>query len=179
MPTILSHAVTAVAIGSTCAPAVLPRRMWILGAFAAMAPDLDVIGLASGVPYEGFWGHRGFFHSLSCAIMLAVILTVGANRQSARRGWILAYLVLAIASHGLLDACTDGGLGIALLSPFDDTRYSCPFQPIAVARIGTAFFTRESFPVIISELMWVWIPSVACIAVMAWRHRSTTASPPP
>ncbi|NIM12838.1 MAG: hypothetical protein GTO45_29905 [Candidatus Aminicenantes bacterium] len=46
------------------------------------------------------------------------------------------------ASHGVLDAFTNGGLGIALLSPFDTTRHFSPWQPIEVAPIGIwAFFS--------------------------------------
>ncbi|MHC4444672.1 MAG: hypothetical protein ACYTF1_17650 [Planctomycetota bacterium] len=40
------------------------------------------------------------------------------------------------ASHGLLYALTDGGLGIALLSPFDTTRYFFGWIPIQVSPIG-------------------------------------------
>ena len=38
------------------------------------------------------------------------------------------YLFLSTASHGVLDALTDGGLGVAFFSPFDQTRYFFPFR---------------------------------------------------
>jgi inner membrane protein len=45
------------------------------------------------------------------------------------------------ASHGILDAMTDGGLGVAFFSPFDDTRCFFPFRPIKVSPIGLSFFS--------------------------------------
>ncbi|NIM77978.1 MAG: hypothetical protein GTO20_04240 [Candidatus Aminicenantes bacterium] len=54
----------------------------------------------------------------------------------------MLYFFLLTASHGVLDAFTNGGLGIALLSPFDTTRHFSPWQPIEVAPIGIwAFFS--------------------------------------
>jgi hypothetical protein len=35
-------------------------------------------------------------------------------------------LFLATAGHGLLDAMTNGGLGLAFFSPFDNHRYFLP-----------------------------------------------------
>ena len=37
---------------------------------------------------------------------------------------IFAYLFLATASHGVLDAMTNGGLGIAFFSPINNRRFS-------------------------------------------------------
>jgi len=39
-------------------------------------------------------------------------------------------LFFVAASHGLLDAMTRGGEGVALLSPFDTTRYFLFWRPI-------------------------------------------------
>jgi len=52
------------------------------------------------------------------------------------------YFFLATASHGLLDALTDGGLGVAFFAPFDNHRYFLPWRPIHVSPIGAGrFFT--------------------------------------
>jgi len=67
-------------------------------------------------------------------------------------------LFVSTASHGLLDACTDGGLGVAFFSPFDTTRYFFAFRPIAVSPIGVRFFSERGISVLWSELVWVWIP---------------------
>jgi hypothetical protein len=44
--------------------------------------------------------------------------------------WVRPYFFVVTASHGALDAMTDGGLGIAFFAPFDNTRYFFPFRPI-------------------------------------------------
>ena len=71
------------------------------------------------------------------------------------------YFFLSAASHGLLDALTDGGLGVAFFSPFDRTRYFFPVRPIAVSPIGIReFFSEQGLVVMTSELTWVWLPVV-------------------
>jgi len=56
------------------------------------------------------------------------------------------YFFLATASHGLLDAMTDGGLGVAFFVPFDKHRYFLPWTPIRVSPIGVGrFFTDRGF----------------------------------
>ena len=44
MPTIMTHAVTAVAAGSLVGGQRLPARLWLLAIAAAVLPDADVIG---------------------------------------------------------------------------------------------------------------------------------------
>jgi hypothetical protein len=46
---------------------------------------------------------------------------------------------------------TDGGLGVALLAPFDNRRFFFPFQPIEVASFGVGWlFTRRGAVVLAS-----------------------------
>ena len=71
------------------------------------------------------------------------------------------YLFLATISHGLLDAMTGGGLGVAFFAPFVNTRYFFPFRPIRVSPIGSSFFSARGFTVLESEIIWIWIPSAA------------------
>ncbi len=62
-------------------------------------------------------------------------------------------------SHGLLDALTDGGLGIAFFAPFNETRYFFPWRPIMVSPIGLSqFFSSWGLGVLLSELIWIGIP---------------------
>ena len=78
------------------------------------------------------------------------------------------YLFLATASHGLLDAMTDGGLGVAFFSPFNNHRYFLPWRPIRVSPIGVSrFFSDRGLEVLSSELLWIWLPS-ALLAALAW-----------
>lgn len=69
----------------------------------------------------------------------------------ARGTVILFHGMLIMASHGVLDAFTDGGLGIALLWPFTNTRYSAPWRPIPVAPIGMAILYARGIHVPLTE----------------------------
>jgi inner membrane protein len=76
--------------------------------------------------------------------------------------------LFATASHGLLDAMTDGGLGVAFLSPLDNRRYFLPWTPIRVSPIGVArFFGARGFAVLQTEVLWIWLPA-AVLAMCAW-----------
>jgi inner membrane protein len=117
----------------------------------AMLPDADVIGFSMGVRYGDPWGHRGATHSLLFAAAVAAALGLSARtlRLPPRRTWLVATIVAT--SHGLLDTLTDGGLGCALLWPFDLTRYFAPWRPIPVAPIGLFFFSPYGFFVATTE----------------------------
>jgi inner membrane protein len=77
-----------------------------------------------------------------------------------KRWWRLVfYFFMVTASHGLLDAFTNGGNGIALLSPITNDRYFFPWTPIEVSPLGIkALFSKRGLEVLISELLWVWAP---------------------
>lgn len=174
MPSIISHAVVAVALKTAFPAPAVPLRLVVLGAACAIAPDIDVIGFGFGIEYGDLLGHRGLSHSLSFSALLALIGTVGAFPRPTppvRRGLVFLYLFLATASHGFFDAMTDGGLGVAFLAPFDNTRYFFPFDPIAVSPIGlVSFISARGLHVIMSEMLWVWLPSLL-FAVLALRLR--------
>jgi len=146
-----------IAVGMAAARADAPAKRPGIAAFVfwsglSLLPDLDVIGFGLGVRYGDEWGHRGATHSIATALLLGVAVATAARivRRPALRTGILAALVLA--SHGLLDTLTDGGLGCALLWPFDLTRYFAPWRPIPVAPIGAAFFSAGGAVVAATEL---------------------------
>lgn len=143
-----------------------------------MLPDLDVLGFNLGVAYGSPFGHRGFSHSLCFALALA-LFAAGFYRTLGTRfltAW--ASLFIAIASHGMLDACTDGGSGIAFLWPFSDARYFMPFQVIEVSPLGVArFLSERGFVVLISELVWVWSPAIVFAALLAVARRRWLGRP--
>jgi inner membrane protein len=171
VPSIISHAVASVAITSCFYGGSVPTRVWVAGAVCSMVPDLDVIGFRLGVGYGDFWGHRGFSHSLLFAALLAgvgllLLFPNGASGMS--RGYLFAYLFLATASHGFLDALTNGGLGVAFFSPLDNTRYFLPWTPIRVSPIGiSTFFSARGLAVLRSELLWIWLPTVILV-LLTW-----------
>ena len=183
MASAFSHAILAVAIGGALE---MPPSVRILGAAMSVLPDLDVIGFQFGIDNAGLLGHRGFTHSLLFAGLVATALVLlREDRWSiarSHRGKVLwVYLFLAMASHGVLDAFTNGGLGIAFFAPFDNARYFFPVRPLRVSPIvATSFFTAESVAVTYSEFVWVWIPSIAVIAAMyCWRFHHSARRPTP
>jgi inner membrane protein len=64
-------------------------------------------------------------------------------------------LFLLIASHGILDGFTNGGLGVAYFAPFDNQRYFFPWQPIEVSPIGLSFMSIDGLWTLASEVLWV------------------------
>jgi inner membrane protein len=141
-----------------------------MGALCSVLPDLDVLGFRLGIHYEDPLGHRGFSHSLLFAALLATFLVTVVFRRGVpmlSRSALFAFFFLATASHGFLDAMTDGGLGVAFFSPFSNTRYFLPWRPVQVSPIGLSrFFTARALAVLWSEFLWIWIPA-AILAVGA------------
>jgi len=131
-----------------------------------------------GIHYGDFWGHRGFTHSLLFAALLASIVMFTGFRRVASgltRLPMWVYFFLATASHGFLDAMTDGGLGVAFFSPFDNHRFFLPWTPIRVSPIGVGrFFTDRGLAVLQSELLWICVPA-ALLALTAWLIRRRAA----
>ena len=133
------------AIGTAFWRPGVPARYWALGAVVAALPDLDAVGFRFGVAYGDVLGHRGLTHSLAFAAALsaAIVWTAFPSGMGpVPRGQLWLYVFLATASHGMLDALTNGGLGVAFFAPFHNARYFFPFTPIEVSPIGVrAFFT--------------------------------------
>jgi inner membrane protein len=169
MPTVLSHVAVGVAAGIACAPKDAPGHFWALAILCSVLPDADVIGFSFGVPYNHVFGHRGFFHAPVFALIVSGCIMAVFFRESQpfSRQWVLyfAFFFLVSASHGILDAFTNGGLGIALLSPFDNTRFFFPWTPIMVSPINIKdFFSQWGMHVIRSELVWIWLP--CCLLIL-------------
>jgi inner membrane protein len=180
MASTISHAIAALSIGTCFYRPQIPRRVWFAGALCSVFPDADVIGFPFGIPYSDFWGHRGFTHSLLFAVLVSgVATTILLRREPLGLGKLslFAFLFLATASHGLLDAMTNGGLGIAFFSPFNNDRYFLPWRPIRVSPISvTRFFSGGGYAVLQSELLWVWTPAFIFATLMLIFKRRTSAS---
>lgn len=175
MPTPLAHAYIPIALGCTVTDRNLLLRFWLLAVFCSVLADADVIGFRFGISYGDFLGHRGFFHSLFFAFILSSTVVLSAFRKVrifSKKWWLIWLFFLGISSsHGILDAFTNGGLGIALFSPFDTTRYFFPWRPLVVSPIGIrAFFTPWGKAVLLSEVYWIWLPlTVILLIVKAYR----------
>jgi inner membrane protein len=180
MASAISHAVAALAIGAALRPVPASPRFWVLGITCAIVPDVDVAGFSLGVPYGSILGHRGLTHSLAFAAALSGLVVATWFRDRRWNGYrrrLLLYFFVVAASHGALDALTNGGLGVAFFAPFNRTRYFFPFRPIVVSPLSLrAFFSDRGVAVLASEIRWIWLPSLLLIALaIAARRRSRTS----
>ncbi|MFC0676940.1 metal-dependent hydrolase [Lysobacter korlensis] len=173
MPTIITHGLVPLALGAALGAARIPPRLLAAGAVVAMLPDADVIAFMLGIPYADAFGHRGASHSLAFAAALGLLAALAAPLVRAPRIRAAAWIALSAASHPLLDAFTDGGLGVALWWPVDGARVFAPWRPIEVSPIGAGFFSRRGAVVMASEMLWVWLPLIA--ATLALRLRRPRA----
>ena len=181
MATVFTHAFAAASLGAALTPGRVDGRLLLTGAVCAVLPDLDVVGIPFGVSYGELLGHRGLSHSLVFAALLAAIATAVYRRSGPRAPALgplalVLYLFAATASHGLLDAATNGGLGVAFFAPFDDHRWFLPFRPVEVSPIGVlAFLQPRALVVLGSELLWIWVPwtllALGISGVVRWSAR--------
>ena len=177
MPSVFSHAIAAAALGSVAVGGRSRAPIRVLGALCAVAPDLDVVtSFVFRIPYRDMLGHRGLSHSLLAAAVLTLLVTAIARRawpEGPGAATLCLYFFAATASHGFLDAMTNGGLGVAFFAPFSDTRYFFPWRPILVSPISLhAFFGYHGVWVMWSELGWIWLPSALIVlAGLAVRRR--------
>ena len=80
---------------------------------------------------------------------------------------LFLYFFFCTVSHGVLDAMTDGGLGVAFFSPFDTTRYFFPARPVLVSPIGIGeFFSEYGVRVLASEAVWIGLPSLVLFLLL-------------
>ena len=172
MASAFAHAFAAASLGAAITPGRLLPRLLLVGVVCSVLPDADIAGFKFGIRYGDLLGHRGLSHSIAFAVVTALGATAlffrGADWAPLRTR-IALYLFVATASHGVFDAMTNGGLGVAFFSPVDVTRYFLPFQPVEVSPIGVAsFFTARSLRVLASEVVWIGIPwAFACGLVYA------------
>lgn len=181
MPTVFSHAAVPLALGLGLGRATIPRRLLVAGVVAAAVPDLDVVTFQLGIPYSAALGHRGFSHSLFFAVLVGLAGAAGHRLLGAGFTPAFLFLFAATASHGVLDAFTTGGLGVAFLWPWSGERFWAPdalrvieASPISVAR----FLSARGLTVLGSELRWIWPPALAIGLILvglrrAWAREGT------
>ncbi len=175
MPTAMTHYVLGFIAAKTVRPARTMWRFLLLSMVCSALPDIDMLGLRAGIPYGHFLGHRGFFHSPFFALLLSVFVVAVFFWRSdifrRKRGLLVVHFFLLTASHGLLDAMTDGGSGVAMLSPVSNARYFMPWQPLYVAPLGRGIFSARGLQVLGCELVWILIP--ACVVwLIFWVGRN-------
>ena len=173
MASVFSHIVIPAVFYASFRSTAVNYKLFILAALLSVLPDLDVIAFKFGIPYESQWGHRGFTHSFVFAFAVAVLCAQFYRHLGSRPWTVLWMCFIACASHSVLDAMTNGGLGVAFFWPFDPQRYFLPFRPLVVPPIGIAsFFSEWGIRVIASELIWIMIPGFMLGTLGALLRRS-------
>ena len=180
MPTIITHSVVAGTSAYSFSSGKESLKFWILSIACSTLPDADVIGYRwLYIPPYHFLGHRGFFHSPFFAALLSILIIFIFYRKEvifSNRWWkYVLYFFILTASHGLLDTLTNGGHGIALLSPFTNSRYFFPWTPLEVSPLSIkGFLSQLGLVVFMSELIWIWVPCFLIIVFLKIKRRKHT-----
>jgi inner membrane protein len=126
------------------------RRAKTLALFVGLSllPDADVIGFRLGVAYADPFGHRGASHSFLFAVGMGLLLGLLWRAQGRELWRTFLFVTATVASHGVLDTLTNGGLGVGLLWPFSMERFFAPWRPIPVAPLA---------PQALASLYGLWV----------------------
>jgi inner membrane protein len=171
MPTIVTHGFIATLLGKSFAVGPPPARFWIVSVLAPFCLTLMCSVFPSVSGTRTCWD-IAVSHILFAFVLSWIVTFVAFPRLPERwtRFLLFSCFFIVTASHGALDAMTDGGLGIAFFAPFDNTRYFFPFRPIKVSPIGLSFFSARGLDVIWSELLWLCVPAtIIATAVLFYR----------
>src|SRR5256885_1074545 len=154
MVTPYTHGIVGLGLGKIFAGQRVPLLFWGLAAFLPIAPDVDAFSTAT---YGSMAGHRGWTHSLLFALGLALLSAGLTFRYFKVNFWsLLLFFFIITASHGVLDAFTNGGCGIPFFWPFYN--HQCgPWGPIQVADIGFELPDPRASKSIRQELLWIWL----------------------
>ena len=177
MPTVISHPAVALGVFPWFRRRLGHPALLLVGMVLTVLPDIDVVGFRFGIAYGDLLGHRGLTHSLPFALAVGGLVAWPASRLAGGRfGALWLYFSLCLASHGLLDALTDGGLGVAFLSPISNERYFFEFRPIRVSALSVQrFFGGDWTGLLAIEAQWIWLPALVAGAagIAAGRLRAS------
>ncbi len=167
MSTIYTHAVLGVGLATVLKRWPAGWRFWTAIVVLPVLPDADVL---SPYPYGHILGHRGVTHSLAFAALAALVVAAIVRHWQEGSFWMLVgVLFVAAASHGVLDAFTNGGEGIPFFWPVSSRRFG-PWGPLPVPDIGFEWPDPRRSRTVRAELLWIWLPVIAlCLALGAWR----------
>jgi inner membrane protein len=159
MPSFLTHPAIPLTLGVALGPKTAPPALVIAGVAVSVLPDLDMLTYMMGIPLSHEYGHRGFSHSIFFAVLVALL---GAYLLRAYKiPWHVTacFLFISAVSHGILDAFTNGGHGIAFFWPWSETRHFSFHRVIEVSPIHPErMLSGRIKTVLLSELLWVWLP---------------------
>ena len=165
MPTLITHTFIACTGCSFLTKAKNKYRLYFLSILASIIPDFDIIGFYFGVNYGDVLGHRGFSHSIIFALLIGLLFPKIFDKKIIffSKPWtkLFIFFSLVTMSHGILDAITNGGLGIAFFSPFSNQRFFFPWTPLEVSPIGLVnFIEYGGMQTLASEFLIIGIPLI-------------------
>ena len=168
-----AHAMAGAAAGAFYQAPRHRRRVITLAAICAVAPDLDLIGWPLGISPSAPLGHRGLSHSIAFAVVLGVVAAMAFLSDVTRRerAAAAAALILATATHGVLDALTTyAPTGPAFWAPFSNDRYRFPWMPLTGEGGLNTDFGQEA--------LYVCLPALVLMLLIEWwRRRHSSAAP--
>ncbi len=167
MATIATHAVVGLGLARLYTGRPMPWSYWGLAALLPILPDFDAFSTAA---YGSALGHRGITHSLAFALVVGMLAASVTFRYFRANWWSLSGLFFAIiASHGLLDALTRGGMEIPFFWPLDSRCGNWGPIPASDLRLELADLWHSR--ALRGEFLWVWLPMGSVVGlVTVYRH---------
>jgi len=170
MPLPITHALAPVAAAIIIPDRRVQWRLVIAAALASALPDVDsfshwIWGMPSPSAPLPPWWHRGAAHSLFVAV--AVGCLAAAMHKHLRVRATTAGLVVgaAMASHGILDMLSNGGVPVAYLWPLSSARLFADWRPIHSSPIEPAHFIAQALTRL-GEETWQLILPMFAIALL-------------
>jgi inner membrane protein len=167
-------------VGALGTGTVHVRKLWFLSLFCSALPDIDgvITKLSARLLHLRlggmWWDHRAFSHSLLFALIVGGLAAGFAQKivRPDKPSWLLfLYFVALTASHGLIDAATNGGQGIMFFAPFYDGRYLFLFTPVPALRVRQ-WFGSQGLITFGKEILWIWLPlSITYAGLQLLRRR--------
>lgn len=142
------------------------RRLYLVSLFCSALPDVDgVITRLSAILFclrlNGMLlSHRGFSHSLLFALIVGIAAALSARsflQYEKAVSLLILYFFTITASHGFIDALTNGGEGVMFFAPFYGGRYLFPFAPVPAASLRVWLGT-QGLITFVREVLWIWLP---------------------
>ena len=163
-------------MGSGYVPAERRRSYGVTVMALSVLPDIDALFM-KWIPYGHMLGHRGLSHSLVFAGLLAIVAVMllrdASQNFPGKALGMFGLFWIAFALHGVLDAFTNGGLGVGFFIPFYNHRYFFPVDPIPVSPIGIGnlehlWLSIECFT---AEFLMLWTIGLGVIILARGRFR--------
>jgi inner membrane protein len=171
----ITHGLLGATVAQTTMWRRVPRGAGMIGAIAAMAPDLDIFIWSASDPTVGWVYHRHFTHALLFIPLGGLIAALPFLWLKQYKDFRLAVAVTAIigyATHTLLDSLTN--YGTQQLWPFADTRVTWDAMPIvdpiftAILLIGLLFTARTHK---VNGVRWALALAFLYICFGFWQHQ--------